>query len=468
MQNTSGEITFEAPPTASETQEFNSTQILHDYISYLQTSTAKNSEVDDNLKKLDSLIKNKTKPASLFYFLSPTNPLKKPLTKIKENHSFWKQKDAERPSEQNSTIQSVKISIAKTLKSYREYFLARFPNDTDMISICSNFALGGPLFRSLIDSDNVTNLNKVGVAIDAYLVKLTIMSESTEAGQSSDEIKKCLLTYPGDPSSSNPVDHSCIDGTIQRIQDAIFGLKATSIEVRVAKEFIDKSATQLVKASTPQNNQIHLPPFLLSCLTINSQEIAKIDGSFASASTLMGLKDRISFGYNFYKGINAELSKEIRILSDKYEQLLNSPPITFRKINDFTESAKVSGFTIDPNTLFKDNFLVEGDVFQSQNLKTKKEFSDSLLTTNKNSERIDYLRHLPHPNHLFSVTKTTNSQLETTNVLSISEAQKLVDLFQNQESEPSENTRKGKTIAGLITLRNILSCYESASFDNIF
>jgi hypothetical protein len=60
MQNTSEEITFEAPPTASETQEFNSTQILHDYISYLQTLTAKDSEVDDDLEKLDSLIKNKT------------------------------------------------------------------------------------------------------------------------------------------------------------------------------------------------------------------------------------------------------------------------------------------------------------------------------------------------------------------------------------------------------------------------
>ena len=39
MQNTSGEITFEAPPTASETQEFNSTQILHDYVFSLHSSS---------------------------------------------------------------------------------------------------------------------------------------------------------------------------------------------------------------------------------------------------------------------------------------------------------------------------------------------------------------------------------------------------------------------------------------------
>ena len=83
MQNTSGEITFEAPPNASGTQEFNSTQILHDYISYLQTSTAKNSEVDDNLKKLDSLIKNKTKPPSLFNFLFANKSFKKTSYKNK-------------------------------------------------------------------------------------------------------------------------------------------------------------------------------------------------------------------------------------------------------------------------------------------------------------------------------------------------------------------------------------------------
>jgi hypothetical protein len=466
MQNIPEEIAFEDQPPSLESQEFNSTQILHDYISSLRDLTAQDLDDDgDNLEKFDSLIINKKKPASFFSLLSPTNPLIKPLKEIRNNHLFWKQKHAGAALEQNNTLQSVKNRIAKTLESYKNYFSIKFEDNIAIILICSHFAPGGALYQSIMNSIDVSDLNKAGVAIDAYLAKLTIMSESIKENQDIDKIKTHLLTFPG---SHQSVDHACIDGTVQRVQDAIFGLTARSIEERVAKNFIDKSAAQLATTQTAPGVQIHLPPFLLSCLTTDSKEVAKIDGHFASPSNLVGLKKRISVGYDFYEEIKKELSKEIEDLSGKYQDLLNSETIDMEAINNFIEIAKVSGFAIDAYNLISDDYTPEGrDSFESQHLKTKEEFSNSLLTTNKSSKIVDYLRHFPNPRDLL-VIKTGADDDETTDELDIKKAEKLVDLFQNQESEPNENTRKGKIIAGLITLRNILSCHESVRVGNIF
>lgn len=224
--------------------DLNITQILYVYLHNKLISR----DGQDVQTGLDCAISKLSSQSSLKTQSPKSNSLKNALEKIKEHNELLSRTKKETLISSNATkdIASLNKDIKETLGFYKDYFLIKFSQDGNPEScdptikaIVSNFDENGELFKSFT---NARETDKEGLKIirfelNDYLVRLTMLAESKikdandpnldedKQKKSTEEIKAVLLTFPGNPTIASQRDYNCVQGSRQRIQNAISGPK---------------------------------------------------------------------------------------------------------------------------------------------------------------------------------------------------------------------------------------------------
>ncbi len=482
-------------------EELNITAIAYVYMENMMLSKDVHNidlELDQAIIKISSDLESGSTQSQS----NKLKSLQEALKKIKKHSSSL---------ESNIETESYKNDIKETLAVYKDYFLIKFSKDGDadncdpvIKKILLNFDDKSPLFSSINSSNDENGLNKLRFEINGYLATLTILAESTIHNNASDPnynseqqekyvdaIKTNLLTFPGDATDVLQNDHNCVQGTRQRIQNAIFKSKKLSQESESAKHNIDKSAVQLFQ-KVEEGLQIHTPPSLLGSLVMNREGVAKIDNFYSLPQKNIPLHQIIDFSHTFAQKITKDLLDLRGELIDKYSELLQGTSVgdekvaTFDSINAFVDASKISGFNFDANDLIKEDCLEISSTIKISDLislheltikylqiptdKFKEELSkikDETSPTVENLPKTDYLKHLPDPQNLFKTHKSKSPEsidIETlTSRLDVKKVKNLVSLFPRTGTASQDDyiTKKSKMSAGLITLRNILDGYDT-------
>ena len=349
-----------------------------------------------------------------------SNLVKQALEEIKANYLSWQTQSDRSISAQLDTPDSIKQNIKKTLKCYQKYFLSKFSSDGSIENcdqtirdIFLNFGDNSRFLTSINDSRDIDNLKKLLKFLNNYLIELTITTElkitdglDEEQAQREEDINKIktiLLTFPGGNSSeSSRIDFACIDGTVERIQEAIFSLSDCSIESRLIRE---KMETTIAKFATnvPSGQQVHIGPCLLATLMLDIRKISEIDSYFASPKQDILLKEVISFGYNFTKAIRDELLQTTENLLEQYYKLTKRnedgvvTTISYHDLMEFIEKSKYSGFAIDDiYDLFNDeDFILESHEIEVTKLITPQQLKAKYfqIPTQKFKEELSQAQH---------------------------------------------------------------------------
>ena len=497
--------------TSLQDEKLNITKITHVYLDYANTLQNVNnidSELELAVNKITSVLndphqlQSQSQQKLISDQSNKLESLKEALNSIKKHHSSLKDLTSE--SRSKPLAEEYKKFIKKTLKVYKNYLLIKFSSDgnpdncdPDIKEILTNFSKHGKLFASIESSPDHTGLKEISYDLNAYLSFVTILAESTvnsnpsdpnfnadEQAKNANDIKSILKVFPG--SSTEPTnDFACIQGTRQRIQDAIFSLKKSSSEVAFVKENIIKFSAQIAP-KVDLGNQVHLPASLFGSLLLDREKVAEIDNFHTSPQKNIPLREIIDFSHNFAKNVTEDLFDSRAELIADYELLKKSvnDEVYFEKLNGFVDKARIHGFEFLPNRLINENYVVVGNTIPTSELIPAEELQDKclIIPTSKFKEElskikdqepsIDYLRHLPAPRDLFKIHKFQSPESPTTietitNRLDVNKIDNLVSLF--TETSPfiasesqDELTKKSKMIAGLITLRNILDGYETS------
>lgn len=462
------------PISTSDTLNF--TQILNAYVYNMGSSNnAQNSDV-----RLNSFIENiSSRTDSPTQKTSKLDKLKTALIQIKTHNASWEKKRTNK-FEPDSTTDSIKKEIKKSLKIYQEYFLTKFSSDgnpdncdSDIKDRLSNFNDGSELLISIDASTDKDSLVTLGIFLNTFLLGLTIASESTisedkkstNQSEEIDKIKTNLLAFPGGTSFDEKIVYACINGTIARVMDGISALNDSSIELRFAKEYFDAS-TAILAQKVRTGSQVHTQSCLIGALMIERNKIAEIDNHFTSPQSDIALSDIIKFSHGFTREIENKLSLLRGELIEEYKKLSD-----YNSLPQFLEKAKFLGLKIDPLSLTKEDdlTLISVDEFTERHLKFptekfKKELSKVPEALTSQFKALDYLEHLLDPNHLFKIDITKSGDELVTNRIDVKKITNLVDLLFSKK--PADEEQKSKLLAGLVTLRTILDGYKTG--DNGF
>ena len=487
---------------------------------------------------LDYAISKLSSQSSLETQSPKSNSLKNALEKIKEHNELLSRTKKETLISSNITkdIASLNKDIKETLGFYKDYFLIKFSQDGNPEScdqtikaIVSNFDEDGELFKSFT---NARETDKEGLKIirfelNDYLVRLTMLAESKikdsndpnldedKQKKSTEEIKAVLLTFPGNPTIASQRDYNCVQGSRQRIQNAISALNESSPELKEIYHQIAIYSSRFA-SEVREGNQIHIPPCLIGALITDGEKVSQIDNYYTSPQPDMPLVEVMDFYHNLAKRVEDGVLKTKQELADSYGEFFRTNEVNSKTINAFVERYNLYGFKSISNLFqllkpeYRDKSEDETSEFPEENQKDvdyenlseclllladfksqylqipTKKFQEELLKIQKELEpseslpSIDYLKYFPDPRDLFK-THISNSPIspestdnETlTNRLDFDKIKNLIALIAIKKDETTmggssstspedeEITKKGKMVAGLIVLRAILDGFKT-------
>ena len=480
------------PAESSKSKKLNITQIFD---TYLNEASGDEGDLKDSL---ELLIKNNKLESEKFTTNKKSALLEEDLRKIKEHYVSFGINDSD-------TSKSIKESINMTLQCYKKYFLTKFSNDgnpencdPDVKNILLNFNdTSGDvndnnpnLLKSLSVADRDKQaLEQLAKVLNNYLARLVIKTESKinnndleDQKDNINDIKNILSVFPGgiNQQGLNQVQFACIDGTTERVKDAIFVLKKLSPEVDSIKSVIAIFSAQLA-SKVKKNVQIHIRPSIEESLRINNS-IGTTDPGFTKPQKYIPLRIILDFGYNLSNQVKKQIESPITQLIADYQSLRGeeSKKIHFEEIDKFIKAAKGLGFDITLNDISTKNYKGEENYeFEGYNISAsylilpdalEKKYSTTIPTQRfkKELSRIEiqeynYLEHLIDPKNLF---KDNSKSGDESSKLDYGKINNLVDLFTAKGSsaldEETRNTQKSKMLAGLVTLRNILYGYKTS------
>jgi len=491
---------------SSETEELNITKLFYLYLrkSIVDFDAEKlYEELKDNiLKSYDDTMRSDSKVKSV----QSKEALEKIIKKIDEDRKAREgyesraeesEEDIERAREKE---QETKFRIKETLKLYAEYFEIKLKGighlDSDFDKYIQNLTYsnkefnniglgvrGSGLLSSILHDDSSGQIDKfleLEQVLEKYLLGLTIKTELQinfsehnllDQKYNASEIKNILAVFPGGYSITDnkqvvtDIDFACIAGTSERVKAGMSALNNGSVEENAIAGVLESQAVRFTKYNL-EGLEIHLIPCIQLALATSIDDVS--DPFAMAPQEKIRLREILDLIYNLNEIVKEEIDKSKKLITNKYEALLENPNPDEQKIKDFVGSMYNCGF-IEKSDLPYGFLLVEGEYgnfiskkeLEENYLKSPTErFKDRISRAAKDLPEHDYLKHILDPKQLFKKDNIYR--------LDVKKIKNLVDLFQPKIideaiDEEAQNEQKSKMLAGMVTLRNILDGYKEDS-----
>ena len=241
-----------------------------------------------------------------------TNPL---LKNLNDKINYWKLSSISRYSNYQHYIEESFVVIANYLDSL-------YPNDQEIRDlILVIFRNQGSSFLNSIDGFSGVQLKNLMNHLFGYISEIVKIIEQSNEQNIADnllKVRKALLTFPCDVT----IDFACINGTINRIQEAVLSLKLIPLYIQIINEVNYKLTNQLL-SKVNDGLKIHIPKSVRSLLTLSSID----DYHYRSSDSYIYLKDIFKFAINFKKQIIEELDQRLLFCSQRIIDIVRSGDI---------------------------------------------------------------------------------------------------------------------------------------------
>ncbi len=271
------------------------------------------------------------------------------LKNLNDKINYWKLLQISSSSNYNNDIKESFIAIANYLDSL-------YHDDREIRNLISvMFRDQDSRFFNSIDGFSGMQLKNLMNHLFGYISEIVKIIEQSDEQYRADnllQVRKALLTFPCDIN----IDFRCINGTINRIQEAVLSLKLIPLNIQIINE-VNSQLVNRLSSKVSDVLEIHIPKSVRSLLTLSSID----DYHYRSSDNYIDLKDIFKFVINYKKQIIKELDQRLLFCSQRIIDIVRSGDINdsvkykeiTKQLEEITLEIELEDLTI--NQLFLDN-----------------------------------------------------------------------------------------------------------------